>query len=117
MKGTLEYHVVIVDDGDDVVVKGGNTTVGRELRDGNEAVRGKEGKNIGLGRDGGDVMDGESGDGGGFEAGGVGKGDSDGCSATGGVGGEGRGDEVHGAAGIKDVEGCDGCEVRGGCIA
>ena len=59
----MEYQAVIVKDGDDVVVKDGNTTVGRELRDGNKAVRGKEGKNIGLGRDGGDVMDGKSGGG------------------------------------------------------
>ena len=55
---------MIVEDGDEIIVEVSNTSVGRELRDGNEAVRGKEGKNIGLGRDGGDIMDGESGDGG-----------------------------------------------------
>ena len=55
---------MIVEDGDEIVVEVSNTAVGRELRDGDEAVRSKEGKNVGLGRDGGDVMNGESGDGG-----------------------------------------------------
>ena len=62
MEGPLKDHVVLVGDGDEIVVEISNTAVGRELRNGDEAVRRKEWKNVGLGSNGWDIVEGECGD-------------------------------------------------------
>ena len=62
MEGPLKDHVVLVCDGDDIVMEVGNTAVGRELGNGNETVWCKEWKNVGLGSHGRDIVEGKSGD-------------------------------------------------------
>ena len=98
MEGTLKDHVVLEGDGDEIVMERSNTAIGRELGDGNETMWHQEWKDVGLGGSGWDVVEGKSGCSGRFEASGVWKGNKDRCGMASGVGGESRGNEVHGAA-------------------